>query len=316
MAGSGRTWERRAFLCGAGVAGLAGAGTVLYRQAPSFWRQYFKEWGREVVPPPHRPDPKRWPDTGLHGAWLGHSTVLLRMDGFTILTDPVFSERAGLNLGPLTLGVKRRVKAALNLEDLPPVDLVLVSHAHMDHLDIPSLRRLESKKREVVMARSTSDLIRPERYAKVTELGWGERARVKGITVRALEVNHWGARMRTDTWRGYNGYLIEAGRYRVLFAGDTAVTDAFHEVRGTGRVDFAVMPIGAYNPWIRYHCTPEQAWRMGNDARAELFVPVHHQTFDLSREPYHEPIERFVAAAGSRPERVLVRAIGEEFRLA
>ena len=103
--------------------------------------------------------------------------------------------------------------------------------------------------------------------------------------MRAFEVNHWGARMRTDTYRGYNGYVIEAGRYRILFGGDTAATTAFRSVRTSRPVDLAVMPIGAYNPWIYYHCTPEQAWRMGNDAGAELFIPVHHQTFQLSREP-------------------------------
>jgi L-ascorbate metabolism protein UlaG (beta-lactamase superfamily) len=255
----------------------------------------------------------------LHAAWLGHSTVLLKVDGLFILTDPVFSDRAGLNLGPITLGLKRLTAPALDATHIPRPDLILLSHAHMDHFDIPSLRAIEHPKTSVITATKTSDLLRTDRYKSVHELGWGERARVGAAEIRAFEVNHWGARMRTDTYRGYNGYVIEAGRYRILFGGDfggdTAATTAFRGVRTARPVDLALMPIGAYNPWIYYHCTPEQAWRMGNDAGAELFLPVHHQTFQLSREPFQEPIERFQAAAGSHPDRVAVTRIGQEVHL-
>ncbi len=251
----------------------------------------------------------------MYAAWLGHSTVLLKLDGMTILTDPVLGNRVGLNVGPVTVGLKRLVAPAMRVHQLPRIDLVLLSHAHMDHFDIPTLRALENKNTAVVTAPQTSDLLRVERYAKVHELGWGERARVGEIGLRAFEVNHWGARMRSDTYRGYNGYLIETARYRVLFGGDTAATNAFRALRSLRRIDLAIMPVGAYNPWIRYHCTPEQAWQMGNDAGADFFLPVHHQTFQLSREPRLEPIERLYAAAGRQPERITVRSIGQETRL-
>jgi L-ascorbate metabolism protein UlaG (beta-lactamase superfamily) len=263
--------------------------------------------------PGEHPMPLQWPERGLHAAWLGHSTVLLKVDGIHILTDPVFSARVGLNFGPLTLGLKRLVAPALLPAQLPPIDLVLLSHAHMDHMDLPSLRRLENPKTAVVMASKTSDLIRPARYGGVHELGWGERTVAAGVEVRAFEVNHWGARMRTDTYRGYNGYVLQAGRYRILFAGDTADTTAFRSVRSSRAIDLAVMPVGAYNPWIYYHCTPEQAWRMGSEAGAEMFIPVHHRTFQLSREPLSEPLERFLGAAGNRDDRVAIRHIGGEF---
>ncbi|MFB3829174.1 MAG: MBL fold metallo-hydrolase [Bryobacteraceae bacterium] len=246
---------------------------------------------------------------------MGHATVLLKIDGFTILTDPVFSERVGLNLGPLTLGLKRLVAPALRPRQLPRIDLVLLSHAHMDHLDIPSLHALEDKRVAVVTAVRTTDLLRPERYGRVTELGWGGAARVGPVEIRAFEVNHWGARMRTDTYRGYNGYTIQAGNYRVLFAGDTAVTDLFRGVRGSKPYDLAIMPVGAYNPWIHYHCTPEQAWAMAQDARSEFILPVHHQTFKLSREPISEPIERLYRAAGAHEDRIAVERIGQQWRL-
>jgi L-ascorbate metabolism protein UlaG (beta-lactamase superfamily) len=269
---------------------------------------------RDVKPAPRRPDWRQWSDRGLYAAWLGHATTLIKVDGLTILTDPVFSTRVGIDLGLFTLGLKRVVEPALLARELPKIDLVLLSHAHMDHFDIPSLRALESKGTTVVTARSTSDLLRVDRWREVKELGWGERASAGPFEVRGFEVNHWGARMRTDTYRGYNGYTIEAGRYRILFGGDTAATQLFRAVKSARPYDLAIMPVGAYNPWIHYHCTPEQAWQMANDAGAEAFMPIHHQTFQLSSEPYLEPIERALYAAGRSAERVVVRGIGEEWR--
>lgn len=288
---------------------------MAYRTAPSFWKQFGSELGQPVLDPPHRPAPHEWPGRGLFAAWLGHATVLLKLDGFTILTDPVFSERVGLNLGPLTLGLKRLVAPAVKARQLPKIDLVLLSHAHMDHMDIPSLRELEDRGTEVITAASTSDLLRVNRYRAVNEMRWGERRRVGPAELRAFQVNHWGARMRSDTYRGYNGYTIEAGRYRIVFAGDTAVTTGFRELKSSRPYHLAIMPVGAYNPWIRYHCTPEQAWKMGNDAGAEFFIPVHQRTFKLSKEPLAEPMERLYRAAGPHPRRVAIAEIGQEFRV-
>jgi L-ascorbate metabolism protein UlaG (beta-lactamase superfamily) len=307
------TWNRRAWIGAAGLAGAGGLAAYAYRIAPSFWKRYAQDLKRPILPPSAIPAPNRWPERGVHAAWLGHSTVLLRIDGFTILTDPVFSERAGLRLGPITLGVKRLVAPPLAASQLPPIDLLLLSHAHMDHFDLPSLRELENRRVAVVTAASTSDLLRTERWARVTELGWNQSVQIGPARFSAFKVNHWGARMRSDVHRGYNGYVIEVGRYRVLFAGDTAVTDAFRDLRGARPYDLAIMPIGAYDPWIRYHCTPEQAWRMANDARADIVLPVHHQTFPLSREPVFEPIERLAEAAANHQERIAVRRVGQEF---
>ena len=239
---------------------------------------------------------------------------MIGIDGFTILTDPVFSSRIGIKLGPFTLGIKRLIAPAIPLRDLPTPDLILLSHAHMDHLDRPSLRRLENRRTAVVTAASTSDLLRVNRYGSVQELRWNDSTQVGPATVRAFEVKHWGARMQRDTYRGYNGYLIEAGRYRVLFGGDTAYTGSFRELRSSKSVDLAIMPIGAYNPWIRAHCNPEQALAMANDAGAEFVLPVHHRTFRLSSEAPHEPMERLLAAASPAEDRICVRDFGQEFR--
>jgi L-ascorbate metabolism protein UlaG (beta-lactamase superfamily) len=298
-----------------GAMSLAGAGTLLYRAAPSFWQRYARDLRRPILSASEHPDPRRWPDHGLHVTWLGHSTVLVKIEGTTILTDPVFSDRIGLDLGLFTLGLKRLTAPALAERQIPRPDLILLSHAHMDHFDLPSLRALEDPQVPVITSTKTSDLLRVDRYHSVQEIGWGQTARVGPLHIRAVEVKHWGARMRTDTYRGYNGYLIEAGRYRVLFAGDTADTAAFRTLRTARSIDLAIMPIGAYNPWIYYHCTPEQAWRMGNEAGTEFFVPVHHQTFQLSREPFTEPIERFHQAAAQHTDRVALSRIGQEFHI-
>ncbi|MEO8026828.1 MAG: MBL fold metallo-hydrolase, partial [Bryobacteraceae bacterium] len=120
------------------------------------------------------------------------------------------------------------------------------------------------------------------------------------LTVRALQVRHWGARWQTDRHRGYNGYLLDMNGKRIVFGGDTANTDLFRAARVKGPVDLAIMPIGAYNPWIHAHCTPEQAVRMASDANADRILPIHHKTFRLSAEPFAEPVERFREAARDR----------------
>ena len=199
--------------------------------APAFFREVSNDYARPIVSAALRPHPELWPNQGLHAAWLGHSTVLLKIDGFSILTDPVFSTRIGLRLGPLTLGIKRLVEIALPLSDLPPVDLILLSHAHMDHFDLPTLRRLENPHAQIVTASQTSDLLRVRRYARVHELRWNESVQVGPAKITAFEVAHWGARMRGDIYRGYNGYLVEIGKMRVVFGGDTALTDTFKRLR-------------------------------------------------------------------------------------
>lgn len=283
--------------------------------APRYWRLYRRERKRPIVPAPHTPDPSRWRNSGLYAAWLGHSTVLLQLDGFTILTDPILGARCGVRIGPITVGLQRLVAPALLRSQLPPIDLILLSHAHFDHFDRATLRGLERSRTSVITASRTSDLLRVKRYAAVRELRWGEATQVGPVNVRAFEVNHWGARMRSDTYRGYNGYVIETDRRRIVFGGDTAYTNMFRSLRTSRPADLAILPIGAYDPWIYAHCNPEQAWRMAVDCGAEFVLPVHHQTFKLSREPYNEPIERLLQAAGSHSEAIAVRSIGQEWSL-
>ncbi len=207
------------------------------------------------------------------------------------------------------------VDVAADVTDLPHVDLILLSHAHMDHFDLPSLRSLENSRTSVITALRTSDLLRTKRYGRVHELRWNEGVNVGPAKIKAFQVAHWGARMRSDVHRGFNGYVVEIGSRRILFGGDTAYTEHFKQLRSARPIDLAIMPIGAYDPWIHVHCNPEQALSMANDAGAEHILPVHHQTFQLGREPKQEPLERLLTAAARSAERICVREIGAEWSL-
>jgi L-ascorbate metabolism protein UlaG (beta-lactamase superfamily) len=296
------------------AAGAAAWTSLSSSWSAGFLRARFAEWGRSVPPAPHTPTPERWHDNAITLAWLGHATVLINFYGVRILTDPVLYSRIGVDLGVGSLGPLRLVQCALAPDDLPEVDLVLVSHAHFDHLDTPSLASVRGRP-AAVMARGTSDLLPARHYASVQEIGWNESARVrtpKGeVLVRAIEVQHWGARIQRDTWRGYGGFVVEREGRRLLIGGDTAETRAFEDHRRHGPFDAAVMPIGAYDPWIRNHCTPEQAITMADAAGARLFVPVHHQSFSLGREPVDEPIARAERMLAAEQGRLGVREIGQ-----
>jgi L-ascorbate metabolism protein UlaG (beta-lactamase superfamily) len=282
------------------------------------WREWTVESWRPVAPSFAKPQPNEWLDDRLFAAWLGHSTVLLNFFGVTVLTDPVLFSRIGIPLPFTAIGPKRLTQPALEVDELPAVDLILLSHAHFDHLDWRTLRRFPARM-QVVTAPRTRDLLGWTGLREVTELHWGETKEVMSsngpLFVRAIPVNHWGARLQFDTWRGYNGYVLERNGKRVIFAGDTAVTDRFADLRDTHGYDLAIFGIGAYEPWIRAHCNPEQAIAMANAAGARFVMPVHHQTFKLSFEPFCEPIERFVRALAHEPERIAIREIGETFVL-
>ena len=297
---------------------LASAGAVWTSVSDSwsarFLRARVAEIGHDAPAAPHTPTPATWHDNAVTLAWLGHATVLINFYGLRILTDPVLFNRIGVDLGIGSLGPLRLVQCALRPEAVPDIDLVLVSHAHFDHLDTPSLAVVRGRP-VAVMAAATSDLLPRRAYAAVHELRWNESTTVTtprgSALVRAIEVKHWGARLQRDTHRGYTGWVVEREGKRLLIGGDTAVTATFRDHRRFGPFEAAVMPIGAYDPWISNHCTPEQAVAMADAAGARLFVPVHHQSFSLSREPVHEPIARAERMLEAERGRLGLREVGE-----
>ena len=281
------------------------------------WREWTIESWRPISPAFAKPQPFKWNDAQLTAAWIGHATVLINLFGIKILTDPVLFDRVGIRLPGFTIGPKRLTAPALEFHELPKIDVVLLSHAHFDHFDLRTLRCFDETTR-VITAPNTADLLKWTPLRDVTELRWSEQKFLNTsagrVAIGAFQVKHWGARKQRDTHRGYNGYLLERNDRRILFAGDTARTDRFAKIQPRP-IDLAIMGIGAYNPWIQSHCTPEQAVEMANAADAQFIMPVHHQTFRLSFEPFREPIERFEAALSKTPERVALREIGETFVL-
>ena len=283
------------------------------RFAGKFVRDRLEERRVPVRPAPHRPEPSTWDDERLTVAWLGHATVLINFYGTWLLTDPALRPRVGIRVGGLTLGPRRLVQPALGVKQLPPLDAVLVSHAHMDHTDLGTLRRLPRATRAIVQA-GNGDLVR--RFARVDELGWGESVEVKGARVESLEVSHWGARRLTDGHRGYGGFLVEKRGRALVFGGDTAYTNAFSRLRSRAtRVDLAILPIGAYDPYVYVHANPEQAWQMRGEMGAQYILPMHHSTFRLSREAVDEPRRRLLAAAGQERWRVALTEVGQTWTL-
>ena len=263
--------------------------------------------------PPHKPnrtpDLTKWGESELSAVWIGHATILLRVGGMNILTDPVMSSRVGVGFGLITAGPKRLVAPALSLRQLPKIDLVLLSHAHFDHLDRPTLCKLD-RHIPLITAHQTADLVKDLGFRDVTELGWGDSHTVSGVKFTARQVNHWGARTFLDQYRGYNAYLIESARHRVLYCGDTAYHNGFKDI---GKVDLAIIGIGAYNPYEAAHATPEQAWRMANHVEATHILPMHHSTFKLSHEAVEEPMERMLEIAGNQRHRIAVHEIGGQW---
>jgi len=282
------------------------------------WREWAIESRRPVAPACAKPNPAEWNNARVTAAWLGHATVLINFFGIKILTDPALFPRIGIRLPGFTIGPKRLTAPALTFRELPKIDIILLSHAHFDHIDTRTLHCFD-RSTKVITASRTRDLLRWTRLRDITELRWEEQKSMMTVVGRidiiAFRVRHWGARTQRDTYRGYNGYLLEREGRRVIFAGDTALTDGFSDLRERGRIDLAIMSIGAYNPWIRSHCTPEQAVEMATAAGAQFVMPVHHQTFRLSFEPFREPIERFENALRHQPERIALREIGETFML-
>jgi len=256
--------------------------------------------GRSVLTP--RSGKTRKPVLASRGqlgvTFIGHSSFFLQIGGKNIVIDPNFAQWIFV--------LKRLRHPGLRMRDLPPIDAVLVSHAHFDHLHRPSLRtianltRRQSGKRPVIVVpRHVRDLVGDLGFSRVVELEWWQSFQLGSVEVVHTPSRHWGARVVKDVHRGYGGYVLRLGNHSVYHAGDTAYFDGFTEIGERLQPELALLPIGAYYPasFRNVHTSPEDAVRAFLDLGARWMVPMHYGSFRLSYEPIDEPVPRLLAAA-------------------
>jgi len=232
-----------------------------------------------VIKAPTFPDLK---DEELALTWIGHASFLIQFECLNALIDPNFANWLFL--------LKRLKHPGLKIEDLPPVDLVLLTHAHFDHFHKPSIRRLPTPKIGI-MPWGCGNLARRLGFTRVVELRWWESFGTNDWRVTLVPSKHWGARTLRDEHRGYGGFILECRGRTIYHAGDSAYFDGFTEIGQRMSPEIALLPIGAYFPdsFRHVHMGPDEAMKAFLDVRANHLVPMHYGTFKLSFEDMEEP---------------------------
>lgn len=247
--------------------------------------------------------------------WIGHATFLVRMDGVTFLTDPMFSDRAG----PVSFaGPRRLVPPGVPLDALPPVDFILLSHDHYDHADLTSVKRLAARGARFVVPLGLGDWVK-RAGGDAIELDWWQDIELGSVRITCVPAQHFSGRALWDRDRRlWAGWIVAGPTRRFYHTGDTGYSPAFAAIGDRfGPIDLATVPIGAYRPAAMMHfvhTTPEEALRVGLDVRARRIVAMHFGTFDLADEPLDEPPQRFRAEAERLtlgPARAWILKIGE-----
>lgn len=230
--------------------------------------------------------------------FIGHASFLLQMGGLNLLVDPVFAHWLVL--------IHRFRRPGVRPKDLPAIDAVLLTHAHMDHLNLPSLRRIIRHNRKLgspppiaIVPNQVEDLVNNLGFAEVRSLAWWQSTQFGEVEITATPSQHWGARVFTDTYRGYGGYVLSNHAYSIYHAGDTGYFPGFTEIRDRLTPRIALLPIGAYKPagFLKVHMSPEDAVRAFLDLHAQKLIPMHYGSFSLSEEPMSEPLPRLIDAA-------------------
>ncbi|WP_419994790.1 MBL fold metallo-hydrolase [Streptomyces boninensis] len=265
--------------------------------------------------PVQRPDLATPPASGLRVTWLGHSTVLAEIDGRRVLFDPVWGERCS----PYSFaGPKRYHEPPLPLDAVGPLDAVVISHDHYDHLDMPTIRAL--KNADVLFAVPLGVGAHLEHWGvpagRIAELDWHESAEVAGLTLTATPARHFcGRGLRNKQRTLWAGWSVAGPDHRVFHSGDTGYFPGFAEIGAQyGPFDAAMVQIGAYSPyWPDIHMYPEEGVQAHLDLRGDVLLPIHWGTFNLAPHPWQEPAERTVSAATERGVRVAVPRPGESF---
>ena len=244
--------------------------------------------------------------------FIGHASFFIQIGGLKLLIDPVFSDRLVL--------IRRLRRPGVLIRDLPPIDAVLLTHAHMDHLDIPSLRRIirhtfrmSGRAPVVIVPEGVEDLVSRLGFESVQSMRWWGSRRLRQVEVTMTPAQHWGARMLRDSHRGFGGYLLRNGSHSLYHSGDSGYFEGFREIGNRAAPQVALLPIAAYKPdgFRRVHTSPEDALRAFHDLRAECMIPMHYGTFCLSEEPMDEPLPRLMKAATDTSVQNRIQALRE-----
>jgi L-ascorbate metabolism protein UlaG (beta-lactamase superfamily) len=288
----------------------------------TFWQmvrhQFFGDEQREPGPPlpvieRTRQDYAALPATGLRATWIGHATVLLEIDGARVLTDPIWSERAS----PSTLVGPRRFHAPpIALEALPPVNAVVISHDHYDHLDMDTIQALAARATHFAVPLGIGAHLEAWNVpaGQIHELDWGESTTLAGITLTATPARHYSGRNPLRANRTlWASWVIHGPQHRVFFSGDTGYFDGFAKIgERHGPFDLTLVKIGASDPtWKEIHMTPEEAVQTHLDVRGRMLLPVHWGTFNLGYHAWNQPAAAVTAAAVARGVNLLIPRPGE-----
>jgi L-ascorbate metabolism protein UlaG (beta-lactamase superfamily) len=242
--------------------------------------------------------------------WIGHASFLIQTPKHNILVDP--------NWANWLIVIRRLKRAGLAIHDLPNIDLVLITHAHFDHLNRRTLRAV-AERQPIVVPSGVANLVHDLGFEKVHEMNWWDQWEYRGLKITFTPAKHWGARVLHDQHRGYGGFVIEYEGRQIYHCGDSAYFPGFREIGERLAPEIALMPIGAYEPpsGRDVHMGPEQAVRAFQELKSKIFVPMHFGTYRMSYEPMHEPAQRLMLAgteAGVLPNiRFLVEGLPQVF---
>lgn len=241
--------------------------------------------------------------------FIGHASFFLQVGGKNVVVDPNFARWLFV--------LKRLRRPGLRVPDLPSIDVVLVSHAHFDHLHRPSLRaivnhnlRMRGTAPAIIIPTHVTDLVSDLGFSEIIELDWWKSSRHGNLTITHVPSRHWGARVLKDSHRGFGGFVLKSSKHSVYHAGDTAYFSGFSEIGRRLAPELALLPIGAYNPpqFRNVHTSPADAMRAFLDLKSRWMVPMHYGTFRLSHEPVDEPLQLLdqEARAAGVEDRVVV----------